>query len=58
MQQRLQQGASAWLYYGVAAWARGQLEGELRAGLWALSGLTAGELKTTPAEQLWIKKLS
>lgn len=54
VQRRLQQGtASAWLYYGVAAWARGQLEGELRAGLWGMASITSREVQQTPPEQLW-----
>jgi putative AlgH/UPF0301 family transcriptional regulator len=42
------------VYHGVAAWQRGQLEGELRAGAWGLcTGAQAADVLRTPPEHLW-----
>ncbi len=55
VQEQLQQAkGDAWLFYGVAKWARGQLEGEIRAGLWGLAHATPRELMLhVSPEQLW-----
>lgn len=41
------------LFNGYACWNRGQLESELKAGLWTLAPATADILFTTPPEELW-----
>jgi hypothetical protein len=42
------------VYHGVCAWAAGQLEGELRSGMWGLlRQASVGDVVATPPRQLW-----
>jgi putative AlgH/UPF0301 family transcriptional regulator len=41
------------LYHGVATWAPGQLEGELRAGSWAFAAASREDVFASPPEELW-----
>ena len=41
------------LYHGKSSWAQGQLEGEIRAGTWALCNATLSDLFETSPEVLW-----
>lgn len=46
--------AAVRVFHGVCAWAAGQLEGELRAGLWGIIPQAAlADVVTTPPGQLW-----
>ena len=41
------------IFAGYAGWGSEQLEGELAAGVWAISAATGQLLFDTPAEELW-----
>ncbi|KAK9833973.1 hypothetical protein WJX84_003814 [Apatococcus fuscideae] len=48
-------GKFLYVYQGIAAWAAGQLEGELRAGNWEVGKALASDLSDVNSHELWHK---